>query len=138
MLRTVLIYGLALAAGAFALQWLDYLPWARARPGEAYIGLVAAAFLSLGVWMGARAFRPRAQNSDFEPNLRALASLGITAREYEVLKLLASGLSNKEIARLLDVSLNTVKTHIGRLYHKLEAARRTKAVLRAGELQLIP
>ena len=138
MLRTVLIYGLALALGAVALQWLEYQVWARAHPAEVYVALIAAAFMGLGVWLGARLFRPQIQTVGFEPNTRAQASLGITDREFEVLRLLASGRSNKEIAARLSVSLNTTKTHIARLYDKLDAARRTEAIVRARELGLIP
>lgn len=138
MWRTVLIYGLALALGAVALQWLDYRIWARAHAGEVWIALVAAGFLGLGVWVGARLFRPRILAGGFELNTPAMASLGITRREHEVLGLLASGRSNKEIARQLNLSPNTVKTHVARLYEKLEAARRTDAILRARELRLIP
>ena len=138
MLRTVIIYGLALALGAVALEWLHYQVWARTHVSELYITLIATAFLGLGVWMGARLFRPLSQAGGFEPNLKALASLGITAREHEVLGQLAAGRSNKEIARRLNLSPNTVKTHVARLYEKLAAARRTEAVLRARELQLIP
>ena len=138
MVRTVLTYGLAVALGAAALEWLRYQVWARTHVGELYIALIAAAFLGLGVWMGARLFRPVAPAGGFEPNLKALASLGITAREREVLAQLAAGRSNKEIARRLNLSPNTVKTHVARLYEKLEAGRRTEAVLRARELQLIP
>lgn len=135
MARTVLLYGLALAAAAAALQWLDYQVWARAHPGAIYLSLGATAFLGLGVWVGARLFRPAAPQPG--PNLAAKAALGITEREFEVLGLLAAGRSNKEIARLLEVSANTVKTHIARLYEKLEASRRTQAVQRARELGLI-
>lgn len=138
MVRTVLIYGLALASGAVALEWLRYQVWVRTHVGELYIALIASAFLGLGVWMGARLFRPMAAAGGFEPNLKALASLGITAREHEVLGQLAAGRSNKEIARRLNLSPNTVKTHVARLYEKLEAARRTEAVLKGRELQLIP
>jgi len=138
MARTVLIYGLAVAVGAAALEWLRYQIWARTHVGELYIALVAAGFLALGVWMGARMFRPVAPGGGFQPNLAAMASLGITAREQEVLRELAAGRSNKEIARRLNLSPNTVKTHVARLYEKLDAARRTQAVLRARELQLIP
>ena len=137
MLRTALIYGLALALGAGALHWLEYQIWARAHASDLYIALLAAGFLGLGIWVGVRLFRPQQQAGALEPNLRAQASLGITEREYEVLRLLASGRSNKEIAARLQLSPNTVKTHIARLYQKLEAARRTDAVLRARELGLI-
>ena len=138
MWRTVLIYGVVLALGAAALQWLDYRLWARTHGGEVWIALVAAGFLGLGVWIGARIFRPQVRTGPFEPNAQAMASLGITPREREVLGLLAAGRSNKEIARLLDLSPNTVKTHVARLFEKLEAVRRTEAILRARELRLIP
>jgi DNA-binding CsgD family transcriptional regulator len=138
MFRTVLIYGLALAAGAALLQWLEYRIWTQSHAVEIWIGLIAVAFLGLGVWVGARLFRPQTLTGPFTPNAEALASLGITPREHEVLGLLASGRSNKEIARQLELSPNTVTTHVARLFEKLEAARRTEAILRARELRLIP
>lgn len=138
MARTVLTYGLALAGGALALQWLDYQIWARAHTTELYIGLIATAFMGLGIWVGAKLFRSRTQAASFVPNARAQASLGISEREYEVLRLLASGRSNKEMAAQLCLSPNTIKTHVARLFEKLEAARRTQAILRARELGLIP
>lgn len=137
MVRMVVIYGLILALGALALQWLEYRFWVRAHALDLWVGLVAAAFLGLGVWIGGWAMRPRVQ-AGFEPNDVAAEQLGITRREREVLGLLAAGRSNKEIARQLGLSPNTVKTHIARLYEKLAAARRTDAVLRARELRLIP
>jgi DNA-binding CsgD family transcriptional regulator len=137
MLRTILLYGVALALGAVALQWLEYQVWARAHASEIYIGLIGFAFLGLGVWVGARLFRTVPHGPAFERNHAAQASLGISPREHEVLCLLAAGRSNKEIAGALNVSPNTVKTHVARLYEKLEAARRTEAVLRARELGLI-
>lgn len=137
MVRTVVIYGLVLAVGAVALQWLQYQFWARTYAVELWTGLVAAGFLGLGVWIGAWALRPR-RESGFEVNEAAAEQLGLTRRELEVLGLLASGKSNKEIAGKLGLSPNTVKTHIARLYGKLDAARRTEAVLRARDLRLIP
>jgi DNA-binding CsgD family transcriptional regulator len=136
MLRTILIYGALLAAGTVALQWLEYRFLAATYSTEIYVVLVALAFLCLGVWVGAQLFtRPRAR--EFERNTRALLALGISGRELEVLELLAAGGSNKEIAARLDVSPNTVKTHVARLYDKLEVKRRTQAVLRARELGVI-
>ena len=67
-----------------------------------------------------------------------LQQLGITARELEILELIAGGLSNREIAEKLFVSENTVKTHSSRLFEKLSAKRRTQAVQIGKELQLIP
>lgn len=137
MKRVVILYALALAAGAFLLQWLQYNYLVRAFSTEIYIGLIAIAFTGLGVWAGMRLAR-RPASATFEKNNAAIASLGITLREQEVLGLLAAGKSNKEIAQKLGVSPNTVKTQVASLYQKLEVQRRTQAVQKARELALIP
>lgn len=131
------MYGIALASGAFGLQWLEYELWARTHPGAAYVALVAMAFLGLGIWVGVRLSRREPPADPFRPNERAQASLGITDREREVLQLLAAGRSNKEIARHLGVSPNTVKTHVARLFEKLDVGRRTEAIGLARELGLV-
>jgi len=61
----------------------------------------------------------------------------LSDREMEVLRLIAVNLSNQDIAATLVVSLNTVKTHIRRLYGKLNASSRLAAVERARELRLL-
>ena len=137
MRKTILLYGLALAIAAFALEWLQYKYLARAYATEIYIFLIAVAFTVLGVWAGRR-LTERTAPGPFEKNSAALAALGVTGREYEVLTLLAAGCANKEIARRLEVSPNTVKTHLARLYEKLEVRRRTEAVRKARDLALIP
>ena len=136
MWKRIAAYGAALAAGALALQWLDYDRLARSRPGDIYTALIAAAFLALGVFLGSRVFAAP-KPAPFDGNPKAVASLGISPRELVVLKELAAGRSNKEIARRLAVSPNTVKTHLARLYEKLGAERRTDAVNRARELGII-
>jgi hypothetical protein len=97
MWKRVILYGALLAMCTLVLQWLDYQRLARAHSGDIYVFLIAAAFLALGVWLGARAFgagRPQ----PFDGNPQALASLGISAREREVLEEIVAGRSNKEIA----------------------------------------
>jgi len=137
MRRTVIIYALALAAGAFVLQWLQYRFLVRAFPAEIYIALIAVSFAALGVWAGLKLAR-RTAPAAFEKNAPAIASLGLTLREQEVLGLLAAGKSNKEIAQKLGVSPNTVKTQVASLYQKLEVQRRTQAVQKTRELAIIP
>ncbi len=61
----------------------------------------------------------------------------LTARELEVLRLLAEGLPNKTIAQRLDISEHTVKFHVNSLLGKLGAGSRTEAVVRATRLGLI-
>ncbi|MEC0136934.1 LuxR C-terminal-related transcriptional regulator [Paenibacillus macerans] len=60
----------------------------------------------------------------------------LTAREQRVLRLMETGMSNKEIALKLNVSLATVKTHINNIYGKLQSKNRLQALERARTLQL--
>jgi DNA-binding CsgD family transcriptional regulator len=136
MPRIILIYGALLAAGAFGLQWLEFQFVVRTHATETYLLLVALAFMGLGIWVGLRLFR-RPPAAPFEPNLKVRETLGISDREFEVLTLLAAGRSNKEIANQLDVSPNTIKTHVASLFEKLEANRRTEAISRARELGML-
>lgn len=136
MIRTILIYGVLLAAGAFGLQWLEFQLVVRTHATETYLLLIALAFLGLGIWVGGRLFR-RPPAGPFEPNTKVRQTLGVSDREFEVLTLLAEGRSNKEIANKLDVSPNTVKTHVASLFEKLEARRRTEAISRARALGMI-
>jgi predicted ATPase/DNA-binding CsgD family transcriptional regulator len=61
----------------------------------------------------------------------------LTERELEILHLVAQGLSNREIARELVISLGTVKTHIHNICSKLDATSRTQAIARARDMNLI-
>ncbi|MFI9786655.1 response regulator [Kitasatospora sp. NPDC051984] len=67
----------------------------------------------------------------------ALPRAALTAREEEVLRLMATGLSNPEIAELLTVSTETAKTHVGNVLAKLGAQNRTHAVVIAYESGLV-
>lgn len=133
--RRAAIYGVLLAAGMALLQWLDYQRIARFHPIEISLLLVSALFLALGVWIGARLLA--AKPLPFDADRQRQAALGISDRERMVLEHLAAGQSNKEIARTLDVSPNTIKTHLANLYEKLGARRRTEAIARARDLGLI-
>ena len=64
--------------------------------------------------------------------------ISLSAREMEVLALIAEGKSNQEISAQLYLALNTVKRHAYNIYTKLEVKKRTHAVLRARQLGLIP
>ena len=134
--RTVLLYAIALALAATALQWVEYRYLAHSFSFEIYLALVAVAFLALGIW-AARQLTPRPAPTRFEVNEAAIRSLGLTPRECQILERLASGQSNKELARALDISPNTVKTHVARLYAKLEVRNRVEAIEKARWLALI-
>jgi DNA-binding CsgD family transcriptional regulator len=135
MVRTALVYGALLAAGAFGLRWLEFQFLVRSHTFESYAALLAVFFLGLGVWAGRRLYHRPAQ--PFVANAEARQSLRISEREFEVLTLLAAGKSNKQIAQGLEVSPNTVKSHLANLFGKLEVTGRAAAILRARELGMI-
>jgi DNA-binding NarL/FixJ family response regulator len=62
----------------------------------------------------------------------------LTERELEILRLLAEGMSNSDIAQHLVLALSTVKWYLNIIYSKLEVANRTQAVARARQLHLLP
>jgi LuxR family transcriptional regulator, maltose regulon positive regulatory protein len=86
-----------------------------------------------------RAFDANPPAPDSGPAVAAAARLidALTARELEVLGLLAAGRSNRRIAADLYVTLDTVKKHVGHVLDKLGATNRTEAVARARQLGLI-
>jgi len=139
-IRTIIIYAVVLAALVFLLKMLEYRLWVRELSVSHYIGIIALLFTIIGVWAGLRLSRPRRTVTESQPpaDLDALlAKTGISRREYEVLDLMARGLTNQEIADKLFISLNTVKTHAANLFVKLDAKRRTQAIERAKREGLI-
>ncbi|MCP5335951.1 MAG: hypothetical protein H7A08_09735 [Oceanospirillaceae bacterium] len=76
-------------------------------------------------------------DSDEKNQAFALVKTAISSRELGVLKLIAQGLSNQEIAEQLFISLHTVKTHARRLNSKLNVKSRTQAIIKARELGLL-
>jgi DNA-binding NarL/FixJ family response regulator len=136
MNKSILIYGFAMAGGAFLLQWLDSQYALQLFSTEIYMLLLAVVFTGMGIWIGSRLSGPQG-STEFEANRKAIATLRLTDREIQVLELLAEGGSNDEIARRLFVSTSTVKTHLVHLYQKLGVIRRTQAIQKARSLQII-
>jgi DNA-binding CsgD family transcriptional regulator len=136
MWRTVILYALGLAVAAVALEQLKFRYAADEISTDVYVGLLALGFTVLGLWVGHRLTAKKSPPA-FERNDAAIAALNLTRRECEILDLLASGQSNKELARKLGISPNTVKTHLASLFAKLEVDRRVKAIEKARFLSLI-
>jgi DNA-binding CsgD family transcriptional regulator len=156
MKRQVLLYGLIGGILITVLKWTEYHFLVIEHSIEIYVGLTAAAFAALGIWLGIRLTGPRqnvvakevpipapaaqpvGQTVQFVPDETKRDVLGITRRELEILELVAQGMSNREIAGKLYVSENTVKTHCSRAFDKLGAKRRTQAVQLGKEFGLLP
>lgn len=148
MRRTVFIYGAIGAAMIVALKLSEYRFLVVEHSLEIYGLLVALLFAALGIWLGLKLTRtterlvirevPVPVDAPFAINSASVERLGVTPRELEILRLIAEGLSNREIAERLYVSENTVKTHSANLFTKLSARRRTQAVQIAKEAGVIP
>jgi len=147
MKKHILIYGACGGLLILLLKLIEYRFLVVERSLEIYGGLVALLFAALGIWLGLKFTKTKetvivkevpVPAREFVMNQARLEQLGITARELEILELMARGMSNREIAEKLFVSENTVKTHSSRLFDKLSAKRRTQAVQIAKEMRLIP
>ena len=148
MKRHILIYGLVGGLLIVLLKLIEYRFLVIEHSIEIYGGLIALLFAVLGIWLGLKLTRnketlvikeiPISTTVPFTVNQTRLRELGITPRELQILELIASGLSNREIAEKLFVTENTVKTHSSRLFDKLSARRRTQAVQLGKEFGLIP
>ena len=145
-IREILLYGLCGGVLIAVLKLTEYRFLVIEHSLEIYGGLVAALFAAVGIWLGQTLTKKKPEiivkevaiTGPFEVNEARVTELGITPRELEILALIASGLSNREIADRLFVSENTVKTHSSRLFDKLGAKRRTQAVQIGKESRLVP
>ena len=134
-------YGVAMAVLIFILKYVEYKYLLRDLRVEVYVGVVALLFTALGIWMGTRMLTRKVEVPVAMPlksDPEAVRRSGISGRELEVLKLIAEGRSNQEIADALFISLPTVKSHSTSLFGKLDVKRRTEAVHKAKSLGIIP
>ena len=149
--KQLLIYGIIYGiCGGILIAFLKYIEYrfiVVEHSIEIYGGLTALLFASVGIWLGLKLTRKKEvvvvkevavpMLEPFAINESRVKELGITKRELEILGLIATGMSNREIADKLFVSENTVKTHSSRVFDKLGAKRRTQAVQIAKEMGLI-
>lgn len=142
--KHILLYGLILAVLVFTLKWLQWEFLIVDNSLDIYIGLIAVFFTGLGVWVATQLTRRKTVvvekevivSEPFVLNEDALNKLNLSAREYEVLQLLAQGLSNAQIAEKLFLSLSTVKTHVSNLFVKMDVKSRTQAIEKARRLRI--
>ncbi|MGB3151137.1 MAG: response regulator transcription factor, partial [Maribacter sp.] len=96
----------------------------------------ALVFFFIGVYLNKNGLSKK-QSVATAVNHKKIEELELSKREYEVLKEIASGLSNKEIANKLFLTESTIKTHVSSILLKLNAKRRTQAIQIAKEFNII-
>ena len=146
--KQAIFYGISLAVLLLLLKWLEWHFVIATGNFEMYAGIIALLFTGLGVWLAFKLIKPKTHTITVEKtvpipgifvlNTKEIEQLRISSREMEVLALIAAGLSNRQIAERLFVSLNTIKTHCANIFIKLEVKSRTQAIEKAKRLSLIP
>ncbi|MFB6713596.1 MULTISPECIES: response regulator transcription factor [unclassified Streptomyces] len=123
-------------------SWVDhangFLDWADLRPEtlrEAIVDVKAGRF-HVSATLARRSVRAPDQAGDDTTSKRA-SMIALTAREHQVLRLIAEGLSNRQVARSLSISEHGVKRAVGIILAKLNCPNRTLAVVRAMESGLL-
>ena len=136
MKRTILIFA-ALVIALLGLFKLSKYAYASGDASiEFIIALIALVFFFIGIYLN-KSNRLKTTPLNSSINDKAIAASGLSKREYEVLQEISRGLSNKEIGDKMFLSESTIKTHVSNLFIKLDAKRRTQAVQKAKEMQLI-
>jgi len=142
----LILYGISMALLLFLLKWLELRFVIIDHALEIYVGTIALIFTGLGIWLAIKIIKPKVTvvekevylNTPFSINKKELELLNLSKRELEVLQLMSEGLSNKEIADRLFVSLSTIKTHSNNLFDKMNVERRTQAIDKGKRLGIIP
>jgi hypothetical protein len=118
-----ILYGVLLALLLFVLKWLELRLLIIRHSFEIYAGIIAVMFTALGIWLALKLAKPTVQTTVIEKEVYIKPDANFVLNEN---------------ADQLFVSLNTIKTHSGRLFEKLEVKRRTQAIEKAKRMSLIP
>ncbi|MEQ9422951.1 MAG: response regulator transcription factor [Cyclobacteriaceae bacterium] len=134
MLKRNWLYGVVMGLLLIVLEVFNYRSVVRNVSMEVYGVVIGIIFLALGIWVGSNILSPKQKARSL---MAKPEEIDLSDREFEVLQLIAEGLSNQQIADQLFVSRNTIKTHISNIFAKLDVKRRTQAIQRAREVGMI-
>ena len=97
--KTLILYGIALAVMTAILKFIEYRYYVRDLSLEMYVGLVAAIFIGLGVWIGVRVTRKTVKSRIVEPvDAARIKEIGITMRALGFRQLISEGDTDRQIA----------------------------------------
>ena len=142
MVKTILRFSLIILALLILFQLSKASAFVPEISGELILSLGALLLLGLGGYLGWLSKKTPVNLVPLSPAKKEIdeemiRKLDVSKREMEVLALIAEGLSNQEIAERLFISESTIKTHVSNLFVKLDVKRRTQAVSKAKELNII-
>lgn len=136
MKKTVFVFSALIVALLVLFQLGRYTYFSGDISIEVAIAIVAIIFFIIGIYINKKTLNQKVFTT---PSIdsKKIEELGISSREYEVLVHISEGMSNKEIADKLFISESTIKTHVSNLLVKLDAKRRTQAIQKAKDLQIL-
>lgn len=139
--KKILFFAGSFAAILIVLKTTEFFFFHYKFSLETYLGIIAFIFLIVGIYFGSKVGNKNTiETKATDANSTILnqnIETDLSPRELEVLLNVANGLSNKEIAEKLFVSLNTIKTHTANIYSKFGVKSRTQAISKAKSLNLI-
>jgi DNA-binding CsgD family transcriptional regulator len=142
--QTLVAFGLLILSVLLLFQLFKFSRFQSGWTTEIWIAAFSIIFLYIGVFLSKKFQKEKivekevfVTKEEFVFDEKKLSKLNISKREYEVLQLISKGMSNQQIADSLFVSENTIKKHISSLFLKLDVARRTEAIRKARELNLV-
>ena len=127
MKKTILVFALLIVALFTIFKISKYSIVFGNTSIEYIIAIIAVVFFIIGIYINKKSLHQPLKSAT-EIDAQKIEELEISKREYEVLKGISLGLSNKEIADKLFISESTIKTHVSNLLVKLNAKRRTQAI----------
>lgn len=136
MKRTVFIFAALVAALLSLFKLSTYSHATGDASVEFIIAVIAVVFFFVGIYLNKNSLRKNTSPQNHVDE-KKIEESGLSKREYEVLQKIALGLSNKEIGDKMYLSESTIKTHVSNLFVKLDAKRRTQAIQKAKEMQII-
>lgn len=138
MKTIVLGFGILIASLLVLFQLARFSYFNSQAWPEIWIAVISLVFFGIGVFIS-RKYMPKVkkETAPKELDLDKVDKLGLSKREYQILQLINDGLSNQQIADKLFLSENTIKKHISNLFIKLDVERRTEAIKKAKELNII-
>ncbi|WP_190810742.1 response regulator transcription factor [Flagellimonas sp. S3867] len=136
MKKTIFVFSALIIALLVLFQLSKYAYVSGDITIEIAIAIAAVIFFIIGVFINKKSLSQKSTTAS-TIDTKKINELGISNREYEVLVHISEGMSNKEIADRLFISESTIKTHVSNLLVKLDAKRRTQAIQKAKELQIL-
>lgn len=144
MKQTVISFGLLVFAVLVLVQAAKFSRFQSDIGFEIWMVIFSLVFLGIGIFLSRKLSTPKIireeitiERTSFKRDDAALKKLNLSKREFEILLLINDGLSNGNIAERLFLSEHTIKKHISNLYFKMDVERRTEAVKKAKQLQII-